>query len=100
MQEKNNQTDKSKVPTSDSPKLSSVEKTREQLRIGQILVAKQGGKRYEIVGIMPGLNGKHFPYLSLRGEDGKSVEHDTGWDSYSATYTVEESTNEPASAHE
>lgn len=68
-----------------------VEKKRTELSVGDIIVAKKGGKRYEVTAINAGMKGRMFPYLTLKC-DGEKAEHDTGWDSYSATYTVE--TNE------
>jgi len=56
-----------------------------------ILVPKGKIKqKYEITEIMPGPGGQNFPYLTMKIV-GKlnEVEHDTGFDSRSSTYTVE-----------
>ncbi len=65
--------------------IAEVEKTSRELVVGDVIVAKQGGKEYEVVKIVPGMGG---PYLTLKAANGAKVEHDTSFDSYSATYTV------------
>ncbi len=66
--------------------MNTVEKVSKQLKVGDIIVAKQGGKEYKITKIGIGLD-SHHPYLHLEHE-GKLVESDTSWDKYNATYTV------------
>jgi hypothetical protein len=63
------------------------EKKKKELRVGDVITAKQGGQKYLITQIAAGMAG---PYLVLRDEDGNKAEHDTSWDSLSATYTVDE----------
>lgn len=59
-----------------------------ELKVGDVIVAKGGRKaRYLVVHVMPGLGAG--PYLTLKDGVGGTVEHETGFDSRDATYTVE-----------
>lgn len=66
-----------------------IEKKANQLEVGDRIVGKNGGRKYDIVELMASMKGFEFPYLTLRSEDGKKIEHDTAFDSESATYTIE-----------
>ncbi len=66
--------------------MATIEKLAKDLVVGDTIIAKQGGYKFVIVSIMVGISG---PYLTLRREDGSEAEHDTSFDSRSATYTVE-----------
>lgn len=70
-------------------------KTREvaakDLKVGMVIVAKGSQRRVEIVSIMAGMGGPHCPYLTVKDlATEMTSDHDTGFDSRSATYTVEE----------
>jgi hypothetical protein len=69
--------------------LKTIEKKREELVVGDVIVAKQGGATLTITAIQPGLGGANYPYLTLRGDSGVPREHDTSLDRESATYTVQ-----------
>ncbi len=69
--------------------MNTIEKKACELAIGDVIIAKQGGKRFEIVKMQAGAIGNGLPYLTLKNESGKENEHDTSFDSRSATYTVE-----------
>jgi hypothetical protein len=66
----------------------STEKTKTELKIGDVIVAKQGKRKYTITEIDAGVGGKHDPYLKLKTANGETLGHDTYFDSVSATYTV------------
>lgn len=64
------------------------EKKKNELQVGDVIIAKGGSRRrFEIVFIMAGMAG---PYLTLKDENGKKVEHDTSFDPREVTYTVGE----------
>lgn len=60
------------------------EKKAEELQIGDVIVAKGNGNAYTITHIMVGMA---RPYLTMTWS-GQIIEHDTSFDSASATYTV------------
>lgn len=59
-----------------------MEKRREDLAVGDVIIAKQTNREFKIVSVMAG------PYLTL--ETGQQVEHDTSMDGFSSTYTVKD----------
>lgn len=62
---------------------------REDLKVGDTLVSKADPRRtFRVDKIDTGVNGHRWPYLVMRDRDGNLVEHDTSFDSLSATYTV------------
>ena len=71
----------------------TIEVKAEELKVGDVIVAKQGGRRYEVVEVCSGMGGPRYPYLVLKQSDGEKAEHDTAFDSLSATYTVEKKEN-------
>jgi hypothetical protein len=67
----------------------TVELNRSDLQIGDVLVSKADPSRtYHVEKIETGMSGHGWPYLVMRDRDGSGVEHDTSFDSPSATYTV------------
>lgn len=65
-----------------------IEKKAADLQKADMLVAKDG-QEYEVVDVVPGMGGPRYPYLILtRVSDGRRLEHDTAFDSYSTTYSV------------
>lgn len=61
---------------------------RTELKMGDVIKAKGESRGlYKIVEIRAGISGRAFPFLVLE-RDRKIVNHDTAWDSLSATYTV------------
>lgn len=69
--------------------MKTIEKKREELVVGDVIVAKQGAATYVIDAIQPGVGGSQYPYLTLRGIGGVPKEHDTSFDRESSTYTVQ-----------
>lgn len=70
--------------------MATQEKKARDLKVGDLIIAKQGGKRYAVVGVdVSGLGGPNAPYLTLSREGGVLVGHDTAFDSRMATYAVE-----------
>lgn len=66
-----------------------VEVGRSDIRVGDTLVSKADNRRSWLVEeISTGVNGHGWPYLVMMGSGGR-VEHDTSFDSNSATYTVQ-----------
>lgn len=65
--------------------MTVIETKARDLRVGDILQAKTGDAQYTIQEIVRGMAG---PYLILIDQNGEKAEHDTSFDSYSATYSV------------
>lgn len=75
--------------------MSNKEVKASELEVGNVIIAKQSKNEYTIEKISVGVGGsKTTPYLILRDSKGDKQEHDTSFDSYSATYTVKEKANE------
>jgi hypothetical protein len=82
-------------PTPDS---STIEVSRDDLRIGDVLISKRDRNReFHIEAISTGIYGHGWPYLTMRDGDGNKVEHDTSLDSTYATYTIRSCKSEQGS---
>jgi hypothetical protein len=69
--------------------MTTVELKADELKVGHVVVAKRGGFRYAVVEVSTGMTGG--PYLKLKPlstNDGE-LGHDTSFDAWNATYTVE-----------
>lgn len=66
----------------------NIEKIANDIVVGDLLLTKTNPpKKLKVTSIMVGLGER--PYFTMMTEDGKTIEHDTSFDSSSATYTVE-----------
>jgi len=71
--------------------MNTREVSAKDLQVGMILVGKDSQKRrFEIINVIPSMGGRNHPYLTMKVVvTGETVEHDTSFDKFSATYTVE-----------